>query len=736
MTEPSSHEFADDSPKTNPWREDALGFTKFSGRLAEALVAQQALNGYVFGLHGEWGSGKSTVINFVRSHLDKWREESRAGMANLQWFDFEPWIVSGHQDLAAAYFKVLSEKLGDGAEKRSAVRRLAKDAIDMGADKLIDAAAKVGWVIDHTGGVASKAGATLSKAAVKKAAEKWLAEPALQKTYGQLVERLKKSDRRFIVFVDDIDRLTSIEIRSLMQMVKTVGRLPNVTYCLSYDRQIVWSALGDLAPTDGVRSGYAEKIVQHELEVPVPSRMGLMRMLEGALPDMPPAPLMGIRWLEMQHAGLQRWIRHPRDVVRLSNAMHFAWAALRDEVDAYDVLCMEALRLFDRDVFNWVRDNRDLLLDEGLRYTTANEEQAAADADELGKLLSKGGKADIIPVLRILFPNKMKVFGTRRGYSTEQWDEVMARRGVATKAGYTAYFSLSPSSFAVPKRLVEEAAAAGVSRTRHVELIDASLKLQDEQGASLVGEYFQELIHRRSRFDRPALTTLLQALVDRAVAVFLANGESGVFGPSSAHHVLIGLVLEQLGPEASADILDELFATSEDVGALAAMFVDLGRALGAIKTDGATIRQYVPTSRLAPLGAALLPKIEAAASADALSDLPHYYEVARAWAHLGGLEKARDWLAREARRDGHTLAKVSQGLLGSSVDGAQKRFGIYSDPETDLYDVDAIAEGCERFADAPGLDDFERARIAALGAGLEIMRRKQAARDADEGGAG
>ncbi|MBN9990973.1 hypothetical protein JND45_16695, partial [Listeria monocytogenes] len=76
----------------------------------------------------------------------------------------------------------------------------------------------------------------------------------LQKTYGELVGRLKKADRRFIVFIDDIDRLTNEEIRSLMQMVKTVGRLPNVTYVLSYDRQIVWSALGSLAPTDGARS--------------------------------------------------------------------------------------------------------------------------------------------------------------------------------------------------------------------------------------------------------------------------------------------------------------------------------------------------------------------------------------------------------------------------------------------------------------------------------------------------
>jgi len=722
----NSHQFSDDSPKANPWRDDALGFANFAGRLADALVAQEAPSGYVFGLHGDWGSGKSTVLNFVRSHLEKWREEAREDLANLQWFDFEPWIASGHQDLASAYFKVLSEKLGDAAEKRATIRRLTKGAIDVGGDKLIDAAAKLGWVIDHTGGAASKAGASIGKIAVKKAAEKWLSEPSLQKTYGELVGRLKKADRRFIVFIDDIDRLTNEEIRSLMQMVKTVGRLPNVTYVLSYDRQIVWSALGSLAPTDGARSGYAEKIVQHELEVPMPSRTGIMRMLELGLPTLPPRPTLGIRWMEMLQAGLHRWLRHPRDVVRLSNAMHFAWAALKDEIDAYDVLCMEALRLFDRKVFDWIRNNRTLLLGEGLSYAiAANDEASLAAANALGDMLSEGARADIVPMLRLLFPTKTDLFGnSRRAYSAENWTDVVARRGVATKPGYTAYFSLSPSPYSIPKLWIEQAATPGLSRQQHLELIDAALALQDEGGISLVGEYFQEVGHRVRLLDASDLTTLLGALVDRCVAVSFANGEMGAFGPSSAHFYLITQIFERLGPGATADVVDDIFANSNDVGALAALYVDLGRSTGAIAMDGGSRKYFIPSDRLAALGEALLPLIEAANAADILTDLPHYYEVARAWAHLGKLKEARAWLAREARRSGHTLARLSRGLLGRSNDGSRMEFGLYRDPETDLYDVEAIADGCERFSKSPDLTEVERDRIEALRVGLDVLRRK------------
>lgn len=725
-----SHQFADDTPKSDPWHDDALGFDKFAERITKALVEQKAPSGYVVGLHGEWGAGKSTILNFVRAYLLKWRDEGRDDMANLQWLEFDPWIVSGHQDLAAAFFKVLSEKVGDAAEKHASLRRLAKGAVDIGADKIADAAASVGWIIDHTGGAASKAGAAVGKAALKKAAEKWLSEPSLQKTYMQLVQRLKAADRRFIVFIDDIDRLTNEEIRSLMQMVKTVGRLPNVTYVLSYDRQIVWAALGSFAPTDGARSGYAEKIVQHEMEVPVPSRTGLMRMLERGLPDLPPPPPAGVRWMEMLQAGLQRWLRHPRDVVRLCNAMQFAWAALKEEVDPYDVLCMEAIRLFDRKVFDWLRDNREALLGEGLSYGfTADEKVAAAAADALGDTLSEGGKANIVPILRILFPNKVNMFGGRRGYSSESWSSVVARRGIATVVGYTAYFSLSPSLFAVPKGWVDEAARSETPRERQVELIDAALDLQDEGGASLVGEYLQELSHRISAFDRSALVALLQALVDRSVAV-MRDDDAGVFGPASAHHILVGQILDHLRSGPAAAALEAIFTESDDVGALAALYIDIARSIGAI--EGVTLRDYIPGETLPKLGAALLPKIVAANAADTLTELPHYYDVARSWIHLGGEAEARAWLAQEALRNGHTLANLSRGLLGTSTDETGTRFRLYRDHDADFYDVDAIEEGCKRFADQPDLTENEQSRIKALRDGIGSLRRKQGPSPSDD----
>ena len=70
--------------------------------------------------------------------------------------------------------------------------------------------------------------------------DKFLAEPSLQTAYDELKMSLQKSEKRFLVIIDDLDRLQNDEIRAIMQMVKTVGKLPNVIYLLAYDRAIVW----------------------------------------------------------------------------------------------------------------------------------------------------------------------------------------------------------------------------------------------------------------------------------------------------------------------------------------------------------------------------------------------------------------------------------------------------------------------------------------------------------------
>src|ERR1700676_654447 len=131
----------DDLPKENPWQDDRLGYKPFCERLSKVMLSLSVPNGYVVGLHGEWGSGKTTALNFVHAFLDKHNQECIDDTEKLTLVDFRPWIVSGHQDLIAAFFKVMTESLGErqGWFRRQWNRFLR--ALKLGGDPLIDAVA-------------------------------------------------------------------------------------------------------------------------------------------------------------------------------------------------------------------------------------------------------------------------------------------------------------------------------------------------------------------------------------------------------------------------------------------------------------------------------------------------------------------------------------------------------------------------------------------------------------------
>lgn len=114
---------SDDAPKKSI-EDDRLEYARFAEKIAKTVADLEAPNGYVIGIHGVWGSGKSTTLNFVADHLD--RINKQRGKNSVVQIDFRPWIVTGHHDLIAEFFKVLSEHLGP---KKSWIRRCFEDMV-------------------------------------------------------------------------------------------------------------------------------------------------------------------------------------------------------------------------------------------------------------------------------------------------------------------------------------------------------------------------------------------------------------------------------------------------------------------------------------------------------------------------------------------------------------------------------------------------------------------------------
>jgi len=136
---------------------------------------------------------------------------------------------------------------------------------------------------------------------------------------------LEKQNKRFLVVIDDIDRLSPDEALLIFRLVKSVGFLPNIIYLLVYDRQLAEKIVSGRFPSEGPH--YLEKIIQASFELPEPQTYDLQKHLLdqikaicGEIPQNTKD-----RFLNIFYDGVAPEMRTPRDIIKFSNSLSVTW---------------------------------------------------------------------------------------------------------------------------------------------------------------------------------------------------------------------------------------------------------------------------------------------------------------------------------------------------------------------------------------------------------------------------
>jgi predicted KAP-like P-loop ATPase len=161
------------------------------------------------------------------------------------------------------------------------------------------------------------------------------------------VEQLLEDQRRILIVIDDIDRLTADEIRQLFRVVKAVANFPKVIYLLDFGKNVVVKALagiqgyGDrsLEIRDGMGAAYLEKIVQVSFKLPLPDQEALRSLLAEQLnslqKDTPDVLFDQDHWSNLYWDGIDHFIDTPRDVVHLINTLLIIYPTVDGEVNPW-----------------------------------------------------------------------------------------------------------------------------------------------------------------------------------------------------------------------------------------------------------------------------------------------------------------------------------------------------------------------------------------------------------------
>lgn len=371
----------------NPIRasyEDTLGRSAIATSFARQVLGLDVSEGVVVGVLGRWGSGKTSFVNLARSEFE------RAGTPIL---DFNPWMFSGAQQLVESFFVELSAQL----KIRPDLAQFGEDLEEYG-----EALSGMGWL--------PLVGPWIERG---REATKILAK-ALQHRKEGVGERRRKLERALrdlakpiIVVLDDIDRLSTSEIRDMFKLVRLVASFPNIVYVVAFDRARVESALVE----EGIPGReYLEKILQVAIDLPIIPNQVLARQvltsIDSALRDVAsPGPFDEQVWPDVFSEIIRPLIRTMRDVRRYAVAIRTTVSELGGHVALADALALEAVRVFLPDVFARLHQAVD-----GLTATSDLSHGNRQDVPELkvqvnGLIEAAGDNAGVVrSLIKRLFP--------------------------------------------------------------------------------------------------------------------------------------------------------------------------------------------------------------------------------------------------------------------------------------------------------------------------------------------
>jgi predicted KAP-like P-loop ATPase len=222
--------------------EDRFGRTRLADSIATDVGS--GTGSLVAAVTGPWGSGKTSVLQLVQARLAK--NESVVPI------HFNPWLFAGTDQLIQAFFGELVAQLSSSKDEniRAAAKRVQEYS------ELLDPFGELPGI----GGPFKAGGRGLRLLASKLAGRTKFHATSVDEQKAQIEAALAATNKRFVVFIDDIDRLEQGEVRDVVRLVRLVADFPRISYLLAFDRKRVEAALGGGDAEMG--RDYLEKIVQ------------------------------------------------------------------------------------------------------------------------------------------------------------------------------------------------------------------------------------------------------------------------------------------------------------------------------------------------------------------------------------------------------------------------------------------------------------------------------------------
>ena len=261
---------------------DELNRRPFADALLNVIRGYKGQDCIVLALYGAWGTGKTSILKTVKAQLDSSETDGQTIL-----FCFNPWNFSGQNQLISQFFEQLKKQF-DELEKAGAKYKQILATLSGIGSKLLLYSKTIAPLLSliPIPGMEAVKGVIGVMAGVQEQKEESLTLATQKKDLDDCFKKLTDIGARMLIVMDDIDRMSNVEIRQVFQLVKLFADFPSTIYLLAFDRDVVVRALEEVQQGSGL--AYLKKVIQASFEVPPSSDIEIERILYQRILEMAP----------------------------------------------------------------------------------------------------------------------------------------------------------------------------------------------------------------------------------------------------------------------------------------------------------------------------------------------------------------------------------------------------------------------------------------------------------------
>lgn len=601
---------------------DLLGRASFAKHLGRAIYEYPGGDGLVIGLFGKWGTGKTSVLNMALQEISLLSKNDDNKPLVVK---FAPWNYVDRENLISLFFQCLKNKVENdksGRWKKTIGKALSDYAGAFDAIALVP--------------VLGSGLAAILKTTAASEGKKLSQGPSLDESKELLEKALMEGGQKIIVVIDDIDRLSNLQIRDIFQLVKQVADFPNVIYILAMDREVVTHALEDVHGFDG--NEYLEKIVQIPFEIPELSKDKLQNILftklDAVVSSCNAEMILDKRyWSQVFRNCVEPYIHTLRDINRVVNTFQFKLGMLAQESCIEDIIALTSIDVLEPKLYKWISENKEIVCGSEMHSLylrnmkpEENRKKYLAEFKELGINTELAIKC--IATLFPLFAREVN----EHNYECYYENNTRGQMRVAQQERFDLYFGLNLEEINVSRSIINKC----ILSYTDVEIV-ATIEKINEDGHIIY--FLDELQSLVDKIPYERLTLIIRVLYKKQ-AQLKGEGMRAIFAISATERTryCIEVILDRLNtPEERYNVIYDIVLHGDvfEIGSVGREINRVEHAYGRLDSNEEDVKsQIITKEQLVKIEEAYVLRIHELIDEIPLTDSEDFHYILYLWEYF------------------------------------------------------------------------------------------------------